>query len=121
MARSISLCGLGAVPRAGCVSAGDAIFRREHLAHDLDEFGIGEVEQPAVAGNPLIGMEQARDLPFAVEALEAILIPAILGIFRGAAVRCLPVTCNHIDDRVGAIAVNGCREIGVLMVPPHRT
>src|ERR1700726_2697527 len=45
----------------------DAILLREHLGHDSLQLGIGKIEQAAVARHPLIGVEQACDLPGAVD------------------------------------------------------
>jgi hypothetical protein len=56
------------------------VFLGENLPHDLDEFGIGEVEQPAISRDPLISMEQARYLPAAIDALEAVFIPTVLRV-----------------------------------------
>src|SRR6202789_3874749 len=72
---------------AGAAAAdSDPVFGREHLPHDLDELGIREIEQAAVARHPLIGVQQPGDLPLPVDARVAVFVPAVLSVFGGAAV-----------------------------------
>src|ERR1700678_341786 len=108
------------VAGAAVAADSDAVFGREHLPHDLDEFGIREIEQAAVAGHPLIGVQQPGDLPLPVDAGETVLVPAVLRVFGRAGIGRLPMSRHHVDDRRCALAVDGRAEIRVLMMAPHR-
>jgi hypothetical protein len=104
---------------ADCEQRGCHILLLEDLLHGCDKIGLADIEQRAIAADPLEIMLQAIHQPRAVLPLEPEIIPVILGVHRRADVSRLPVPGRHVDMRVGAFAVDLDVEVRIGVVLPH--